>query len=96
MGYILKQLSNFSHQHNPMFLGMQVIFIRQPAADIAGTKVPEKLGKLPFICFKSLPNTWMEAVFEWQKSNNLETRLKEISSDLFAAYLFIPNKNACA
>lgn len=31
---------------------------------------------------------WMEAVFEWQKPNNFETRLKEINSDLFAIYLF--------
>lgn len=38
----------------------------------------------------------MEAVFEWQKSKNFETRLKEISSDLFAMYLFIPHKTACA
>lgn len=38
----------------------------------------------------------METVFERQKSNNLETRLKEISSDLFAVYLFIPHKTTCA
>lgn len=68
MGYILKQFSHFNHQHNAMFLGMQVIFIRQPAADIAETKVPEKLGKLPFICFQKLPEhmngscVWMAEV----------------------------------
>lgn len=38
----------------------------------------------------------MEAVFEWQKSNHFETTLKEVSSDLFPKYLFIPYKTACA
>jgi len=38
----------------------------------------------------------MEAAFEWQNSNNFETRSKEISRDLFAMYLFIPHKTACA
>lgn len=32
---------------------------------------------------------WMEAGFEWQKSNNFETRLKEISSELFSMHLLL-------
>lgn len=38
----------------------------------------------------------MEAVSEWQKSNNFETRLREISSDLSVVYLFIPHETAWA